>query len=629
MAGINHLREVYEKKGEEFLTGLLNGYVIISEKIDGTFFGVKKKEDGTFKYFKKSGEITYVDRVLMKYYESAISYLEGLSDEKKKRIPTNFYFGFEYFTRGDSSKAKYSRLPKNGLVLSYIHKLKEKGEIERTAQDKDLLDRWADYLGVEKPPIIFEGDLNSEQKSEVLEFVYTNKAELEKKFKTRSFTRHILTVLGKEDYSSFLKGEKDGDISEIVFRFYDRSEEGKKYDSFLAKLVDPIFQDREDRPKQEKTTSSQDYIWLILIDLMNFFESYDVKDLQAKVDHEKGFDENYLTLINFIFKDFIKEYSRKYEGLQLDIPEYLQRPEFELDQTRITDPEVNKIITNSEVNREVYKILLNFFRKTRKRSSAGFFTPGMVTQLNIIVAKIRGMLMGDPIYESFLPSFNEYFGGESGILSEKEHAESAMSRVEPTEVNVLIGSFQPITMGHIKAATKMRDKNGKPCVLVAIKPEKTSKRSPFSVRQTRLMLEKVQQEYHDLIIDVRLIPSGQIEDVLDAIKPNYEPLMWGTSEKRIKDHAVQLDHAKKRRVPLRLSSNMKIVEIPSFVKSEEVISTIERSSFDEFKKLVPNSISSEFFNLQRELTAAKDSSPTKVFEGLRASADIVDESSEK
>ena len=49
MAGINHLKELQEKKGDTFLNGLLNNYVIISEKISGAFFGLKKTKDDTFK----------------------------------------------------------------------------------------------------------------------------------------------------------------------------------------------------------------------------------------------------------------------------------------------------------------------------------------------------------------------------------------------------------------------------------------------------------------------------------------------------------------------------------------------------------------------------------------------------
>ena len=144
MAGLNHLKEVYDKKGEDFLSNLLNNYVIINESVNGTFFGVKKNKTDQFKYFKKAGEITYVDRVLMKYYEPAIRYFESMSLEKKQRIPSNFYFGFEYFTNSDSFSSKYDSLPKNNLVLSYIHKLDDSGQIISTVQHKEQLDKWTD-----------------------------------------------------------------------------------------------------------------------------------------------------------------------------------------------------------------------------------------------------------------------------------------------------------------------------------------------------------------------------------------------------------------------------------------------------------------------------------------------------
>lgn len=632
MAGINHLREVYEKKGEEFLNGILNNYVIINEKVDGTFFGVKKNRDDSFRYFKKSGEITYVDRVLMKYFNQAISHIESISPEKRNRIPSNFYFGFEYFTRGDSKNQRYDRLPKNGLVLSYIHRLNDKGEIESTVQNKELLDRWADYLEVERPPIIFEGHLTDEQKTAILEFVYSPAKELAEKFKTTSFTKHILSVLKDEVKGSFLKDGEDAGIETIVFRFYDETKENPKAEVFLAKIVDPMFQERIEQAPKPKENQSQDYIWLIVIDLMNHFETYDVDELRKMVDEKKGFEENYISIINQVFKDFIKEYSQKYEGLILEVPAYLKRPEFELDRNLIGDKWIVNAIKKNETYAEIYKILLNFFRKTRKKSSSGFFTPNLITQLNIIVTKIRNIIMGDAVYEGLFPSFSQFIGSpvDEPVLSETEHAKVSHLKKEAEEVNLLIGSFQPVTMGHIKAAERLKEKNGKPVVFISIKPDKKSKKSPFSPKLTRTMLEKVQQEYKDLIRDVRLIQGGQLEDVVGAIQPDYKPLLWGTSEKRLKDHALQMDYVKKRNVPLRLSGDFKMVELPSFIKSEEVISSIAASDFAKFKKDVPDSIASEFFNLQKELESQLSEQKTtsvgfkSLFEDLQVSAEIVD-----
>jgi hypothetical protein len=627
MAGINHIQEIYEKRGEDFLNNLLNNYVIISEKVDGTFFGVKKSKDDKFHYFKKSGEISYVDRVLMKYYNQAISYFESLDPQKRERIPSNFYFGFEYITRSDTPSKKYDRLPKNNLILSYIHKLDDSGKIVSTLQNKEQLDRWADFLQVEKPPIIFEGKLNDEQRTSILDFIHSPSNELANKFKTTSFTKYIISILNEELTSSFLKNDLDGNIDGIIFRFYDETDENDPK-IFLAKLVDPIFNNREKTSDSPIENKSQDYIWLIVIDLMNQFEMYNLDELRDMIKSGSNFEEKYILLINSIFKDFISEYSGKYEGLQLEIPEYLKREEFQLDKSLILDPEVIKLINYNETYTEIYKILLTFFRKIRKRSGAGFFDSELLTQLNLIVAKIKNIIMGDEVYESLFPSFSEFIGlnGAESILSEKEVADNLLNKSEPIPINLLIGSFQPITMGHIMAAKKLKEKNGYPVILIAIKPEKVTKKSPFSTSQTTKLLNKVKEEYPELINDFMIIPSGQIEEILENIYPKYKPFLWGTSESRLKDYVLQMDYIKRRKIPLRLSDDFKLVELPIFVKSDDVLTYIKSSNFAEFKKIVPNSIIPEFFNLQKELSSNlnENTSFKTIFEKGDITADPID-----
>lgn len=595
MAGINNLKEIYEKKGESFLSGLLNQYVIINENVDGAFFGLKKTQDDKFKYFKKSGEITYVDQVLMKYYNPAIQHFHNLSDEKRQRIPANFFFGFEYFTKSDSRSSKRADLPKNNLVLSYIHRLDETGKILETLQSKEQLTRWAEYLEVETPPIIFEGKLEDEQKSKILEFVYSEQKDLEEKFKTTSFTKYIISVLCPEEKSDLSNRE----LETIVFRFYG---EGSDNEVFLAKLVDPMFQQRS-HETQPKTSNSQDYIWLIVIDLMNHFEMYDIDNIRKLVSDSETYEQKYIDLINQIFKDFVKEYSEKYDGLELEIPEYLKRPEFELDMNLVGDPEVVNIINKSSTNLEIYKVLLNFFRKVRKKSSVGFFTPEMISQLNLIVQKIKNIIMGDAVYEGLFPSFSEFIGAPTDYIamSEVEHAKNIGEKQEAQKVNILIGGFQPVTLGHIKAATALKEKNGNKTIFVAIKGAHQTKKSPFSLAMTQSMLNKVQQEYPELIANVIIVPNGQITDIIKELRPQYEPILWGTTDRRVKDYALQLDYIKKRDIPLRISKEFRLVELPSFVKSEDMIELIKNSNFEKFKTETPTSISAEFFNLQKEV----------------------------
>jgi hypothetical protein len=83
--------------------------------------------------------------------------------------------------------------------------------------------------------------------------------------------------------------------------------------------------------------------------------------------------------------------------------------------------------------------------------------------------------------------------------------------------------------------------------------------------------------------------------------PEYEPILWGTSGRRLNDYALQMDYIKKRSIPLRLSKDFKLVELPVYAKSDEAMEAIRTENFLKFKELVPASISAQFFNLKKEL----------------------------
>lgn len=606
MAGINHLREIYESKGDDFLKNLLNNYVIINEKIDGSFFGVKKdKKTDNFKYFKKNGEITYVDRVLTKYYNSAIAHMQSLAPEKVERIPSSLYFGFQYLTGKDNSAERYSKLSKNQLTLTFIHRFGEGGELEETYQNGDDLNKWADYLDVERPPILFEGMLSDEQKEAIMEFVYSPIETLIDRFKTDSFTRFIVNLLCPQRSEAYLR--TDDDIDSIVFRFYDEKEENPKAETFLAKLVDPLFQNRETSQESTRENKSNDYIWLILIDLMNFIETYNTQTLKNYCGDEdsKDFDKRYVNMMNCIFKDFIKKMAPKYEGLTLDSPEYLKRDEFAVDLDLIGDKEVKKLVVGNDTYKEIYRILINFFNKTRKRVSSGFFTPELIGQLNLQVNKLKNIIMGDEIYESLFPSFNEFVGNDSDdsyLIGEDVFEKKRDTLKKAKLVNVIIDEFQPITNAHIKSAERLKEINNHKVVLICVKKGKPTKKAPISANTVKTLLNKVKNEQSDLIEDVKIVNASQIEDIVKALRPEYELCLLGTTAKRVKDYVLQLDHIKKRDIPLSLSNKFKLVETPDFGADDNCLDLIKKSEYAQYKKLVPKSIASEFFNLQKEIS---------------------------
>jgi hypothetical protein len=239
MAGISHLYDIYNKKGEDFINSLFNSYVTVNEKMDGSAFVFERDlETGRFNFYKRDlkYQITLVDRTLMKYYEKPINYIESLPPHIIQEIPRGWRFGLEYFSTNQPVEIAYDRLPKNNLILSYVHPKSENGKPMETIQDREKLDTWADLIGVERPPIVFQGYLSSKQKTEILDFLRTPFEDLLEEYKTKSFVRFIIGVLNPESKSSALNNDLDKPIEGIVFRFGD-SEMNKEI--FLSKMVDP------------------------------------------------------------------------------------------------------------------------------------------------------------------------------------------------------------------------------------------------------------------------------------------------------------------------------------------------------------------------------------------------------
>ena len=123
MAGIKHLADIYQQKGKEFIDKLFDNFVTINEKLDGSAFSIEKSPLNKIEYFKRnnSSPISLIDRTLMRFYESAISYFDQVDPSVIEKIPKGWRFGFEYMLSDTPQEITYSRVPKNNLVLSYIH----------------------------------------------------------------------------------------------------------------------------------------------------------------------------------------------------------------------------------------------------------------------------------------------------------------------------------------------------------------------------------------------------------------------------------------------------------------------------------------------------------------------------
>lgn len=610
MPGLSHLKDVLEKQGAQFIDNLLNKAVIINEKMDGAFFGAKREDPNskTFKFFKRNGELTYIDRVLSRYFEPAISYFESIQPEIIEKIPVDYFFGMEYFSNKKAQTIAYDRLPKNKLILSYIHILDSAGNIAETVQSKDELNKWADLLGIERPPIIFQGKLTDEQRKKIQEFIHTPFDKLVEKFKTVSFSKYIMSILNPEMESTFLMDSLDKDIEGIVFRFY---EEGKKTEDpvFLAKLVDPAFQENaKAQASQNNSKKSDDYIWIIVIDLMNFIEQYSLGELRSIKTAGSTYEERYISLVNYIFLEFIDEFGEKYRDLDIQIPEFLQKDEFNVNFNLINDARVNAIIESNSNFKEIYRVFLNMFRKKKIRVSSTFFTKEMKDNLNDQIDKISRIIMGESLYENYFPTFKEFVGEEKEPGYFEIFKNTSDKKTKP--VNLIISDFQPIHQGHVKSAQSLFDENGLPCLLVCVHSGQTTKLKPFKKETIVNSLQKLANLHQSFIIGQIVIPDGEIETLLKEIRPEYEPNIIAANRSRIRDLALQIELAKKRSRNLNLKKDLRLMEMPTAGIKDTIMNSIKANNYSDFKTAAPSAIHSEFFNFNRDLTEKLNESAT-------------------
>ena len=637
MSGISHLYDLYNKKGQDFIEKLFNTYVTVNEKMDGSAFIFERSlENGKFKFYKRDqrNPITMVDRTLMKYYEVPIQYIESLPPHILNKIPRGWKFGLEFFSNPQPVEIAYDRIPKNNLILSYVHVVEEPGVISRTIQEKEKLDEWADLLGVERPPIIFQGKLTEEQKNQILDFLRTPFNELLEVFKTKSFVRFIIGILNPEIKTTALNNDLDKAIEGIVFRFGDP--EGG--DPILSKMVDPIFTEMaKNKAQKRKEEKPSDFLGITILDVMNFILEKGVDFFECRGNSN---DERYVSFISSVFVEFLNEYSERYKGSDFQEPEYLKKDEFRINKKFIKNRDVIKYLDEDESFESLFKLVLNSFRKIKKRAG-GIINQGTLEQFNLLVQDIQKRVEKvneSLVFESELPTFLdfkrknseknkiEYVTEESDIEKEDEEDPfysyhqfiSALETIDTSkkpksnpqlieeddedvkelkEVNLLIGRFQPFHNGHLKMARKLKEENDLPCIAAVVHPgHNTSGKSPFDEDLVKKYMEAVVRENPDLICGFFIVNRGLLGVIYGTAKNHgFLPKLIGAGEDRIKDYTKQIEYLKKNGSDF--PKDISIIETPRVTSATEVREKIKNEDFTGFRKLVPPSISSLYNSL--------------------------------
>ena len=77
-------------------------------------------------------------------------------------------------------------------------------------------------------------------------------------------------------------------------------------------------------------------------------------------------------------------------------------------------------------------------------------------------------------------------------------------------------------------------------------------------------------------------------------------------------YALQLNYLKKRHASIDINKDFKLVEIPKYQSNVEIRKLIKDQNYAEFKRLVPKSVASDFYNLKKEIDGLNESSLNKI-----------------
>ena len=185
-------------------------------------------------------------------------------------------------------------------------------------------------------------------------------------------------------------------------------------------------------------------------------------------------------------------------------------------------------------------------------------------------------------------------------------------------VNIFVGRFQPFTLGHVKVFEQMYKKNGLPTVVFLVRsgkpdPEKT----PFDEELQQAMFAEMAKQY-PFLEAAFVVPKAGIDDLFAAVRPAYEPMMWGFGTDRKKNYEYMINKPEYRE-QLGVDPDFKGYEI--FRTDDDVSASKVRNALmidDEktFNRMTPKSIHKFYKTLQDTLQPVKENHNMKNLKSL-------------
>jgi cytidyltransferase-like protein len=488
---------------------------------------------------------------------------------------------------------EYDTLPKNSLILTHIQLLNEdRTQIKKVIRDPRILEKWANLLEVQSPEVVYEGILSDHQKEKLVNILSLQGEQAKIELQDFGFSYRAFTTFNESIHKSMLNNDIHKDIDGLVVSFV----EGKSLKNF--KLQSPLKEIKE----QEERKSSDAY-QITVVKLIEYFNAFDFSEIQLE---SKEVDERYLELMTAGFNSFIKDNGASFIGMNFDSAEFANNEEFDLNPKMITNQETIRLVNESREVAELLKITLGTFRKKRQKEN-GVLAGDTFNSLNGIIEKIEARIY-EKVEEDGVMDFktfkiNDTLKGQTNPINEGlkvNHPERGAK-----EVNMFVGRFQPFTLGHVKVVEHLHKQNGLPTVIFLVKAKTKKKedsfKRPFDETMQVNMIKQVMKEYP--IETVYVIDTAAIDKMFNAMRPKYEPVLWGTGSDRMKTYGYQVNNPKYRG-ELGVDDSFRLEEIPRTddnISATKVRNALLDGDEKTYKSMTPKSMHKMFKLLKQTM----------------------------
>lgn len=381
-----------KSEDQSVLDLIFNNDIEVYEDIQGSKIWVNWNGE-TFTIKPKSinnDALNLVDLAIQNYYNPAIKFFNSLDERVKGLLNHKWYFCFEFFPDQSPANIEYDKIPKNNLVLTTISK---NGKFDITIEE---LDEYARLFNVDPLPIVFQGKLNERQIEAIKYFLNTSEKDLEYIFGEKSFSFFFYKILNPVSTNSFLMDTEEfqNNLEKLIIR--------SKGSEVSFQLLNPLYK----RISDDNGTEFTEIYTLILINFLNFCQSFNIEEIKLKGDKR---DEIYIYLICKLFNIYVGEV--KQDLLQFDfvVPEFFDKEKFKINTELISNKLTKDYIKEDPKLEYCFKVILGSFNK-KKKKPIGVFTDNTVSLFNKFIDSINDQI------ESYLKRIHEVELNRAGLL---------------------------------------------------------------------------------------------------------------------------------------------------------------------------------------------------------------------